>query len=632
MRDGGGGGTRGRVLTRAPGEEEHYLVIHLSKLDPQVQLRLEEHEISSLCLDQLKIPKEWITGVSQTDLAKVKIRGRFDLKDYEVDEVVVRPGEILGSSMPRRESASWVYFYGADLSTPSRAILEELEAFGTITSPMQEYLSGKPGGEGRLAGIWTGDRRVGMVVKRAIPQFMFAPGPEEEEDGTVKQQMIKVVYAHQKNKCSWCGKARHCRGGKNAKKCREKGGTKFKREDKWARHQWAARNNVQLEDSDVEDEEEEDFNAAFEEEGDSEGEGRGDGEDSGNHQGGSQGGSQGENQQHGLRKPDLEAQTRTETQKRETAQERTLRQQREFHHTRAASSDMVEIQIIPEGKTKEELEKWVKMTIKDMEARPQVVKNPNPAKQRSWIIKNLTLQQRFSLYGAQRRVDGTKVKAAAYMEEQAMEDFPGEATMVGGKTQEQTDIEMQADQTGNLSAINPAGEVEPGQGSGAGGDSPPALNRHSTLATEVSEEERSEEENRKRAREASGNNSELLAPVSEEEEEEGVNIGDEEAGEEENGNENEEDIDMEGGGDNDEGFSFVEGDGNNEVRALENQREYNTESSERSDPFAKSSKVNRTPQEKLNRVQTPGPATRRPKTKVRKLDNGQLGQMSDGSF
>ena len=249
VRDGGGGGVRGsRVVKRSPNEEQHFLVIYLTKVTPTTFLKLTEDEISTLCLDLLKIPKEWITGVSQslTDLTKVKIQGRFDLKEYEVEEVEIRPGEILGSSMANRETNCWVYFYGADIALEGECITEALKYFGEFSTEVQEVLG--PQKAGRLAQIWSGDRRVGMTVRREIPQHIFVDCPG------VGTQMVKVVYSAQKYKCGWCGKSYRCKAGKNGKRCRESGAKRVDREAVWYKHKFAAAHKQDLEDTDAEDE------------------------------------------------------------------------------------------------------------------------------------------------------------------------------------------------------------------------------------------------------------------------------------------------------------------------------------------------------------------------------------------
>ena len=480
-RDGGGGGVKGSKIAEVAKGEQHFMVVYLTKLEPNAFLKLTPEEISSMCLDKLKIPKDLITGVSQSlsDLSQVKIRGKFDLRKFEVEEIEVRPGEIMGSCMARRETASWVYFYGADIATDPRDILGQLEDFGTIKSEMLEMLSS--GRSGRMPNVWTGDRRVAMVVKRQIPQHIFVRHPETEGE-----QMVKVVYAAQKYKCGWCGKAKACRAGKNGKRCREMGGIRSDREEVWYRHKRAAVMKIELEDSDVEDEDGEEEEEIEEEvqvlEEDGEEEvcgGNGGGEDE---EGEAQDQAKKEAETRtGLRKPEIGCQpepiekedqveiVEKEDQDsemdslnswtpedenndkaeppiqedvvpgqspklKETKQEKFEREREDANRKRAADSDMVELtQGFLKETPEEEIVEWVKELVGE-EAMPVVVKNPNQDKKRSHVVKNLTLSQRYSLYAGQRRYRGQKVKASAYMEEQAMEDFPDDHTMLGGQS------------------------------------------------------------------------------------------------------------------------------------------------------------------------------------------------------
>ena len=567
MRSGGGGGANGgRTIQKSPSGTQHFLTIYLSKVTPQSQLKLEQEEIAALCFDKLRIPRDWITGISQSlsDPTLLKVRGKFDLKEFEIEEVVVRPGEVLGSTMSQRETASWVYFYGADLATSPKELLDPLDAFGKVTTPVQEVLGA--GRSGRMMNVWTGDRRVGMVVKRAIPQHIFVPKP-----GSLYEfQMIKVVYSSQKYKCGWCGKAKACRHGKNGKKCREAGTKKLNREEIWERHKRAAIFDEYLEDSDTEGEEEEDERKE-ESDGEhskSEREGRGDSDTEPEEEGEKEkeaGEEVAEEVEEVVVAPPVEPEEpatpveKAESPPKETRQEVAERKQSEYHKHRAALSDMVELSAVPVGKSEREVRDWLMNLIGGTELSPVVLKNPNPHKRRCFVVKNLSQEQRLRVFSQMRRIDGVKVKAAAYMQEDAINDFPEDFTLLDAGASIVTKSPNQSGIEGNGSSL-------PGDQ-----NSPPApgpLVRQSTLSGPVAPEgplleEEAEPRGEKRDREESrcettggGDTTASSAGVNLEEEE--ARLEEEIAADEVSG---------EPGGDDD--LDFMDGDGNEELREVE---------------------------------------------------------------
>ena len=559
------GAGRGKVLKKGPEGSQHFLTIYLSKVRPEASLKVTDDELSYLCLDSLKIPKDWITGVSQSlsDLSKVTIRGKFDLTDFGVEDVEVRPGQLLGSAMEHRESAAWVYFYGADITMKDRDMMKAIEDFGSFTTEMQEYLG--PNQKGRLAGIWTGDRRIGMMIQRPIPQFIFVEGEDYME------HMVKVVYADQKHLCNWCGRLRSCRARGNPKACREGGGKKMVREENWRKHRLAALYQEPIPDPD--EEEERQVEGVATGEGDGEGNGgppnlrhpaienrtsqpieqeimeEGSDEEVEKESSTNPGGDQEEGETdtaaqvetahhvssataesvHGppgtVEDPEPEVlepeapepfedsmdsseESQSETKRREKPQERRDRQLDAQIKMKAQDSDMVEIWNIPEEITEEELAAWVRNLVGE-ESKPKVIKNPNERKQRCWIIKNLTESQRYGLYKTQRRIgpNKQKVRATAYHTATAQEDFPKDGTIVGGgSTLNTTDLQ--------INGITPnQSRIEGEETAGMETSPPPVMHRQSTGlndqslqkmddsdSDEMSEGEGAEERRRERKR------------------------------------------------------------------------------------------------------------------------------------
>ena len=606
-RGGGGQETRGKVYDKGEGEE-HYLSVHLTKVDPGADLKLKHWELSALCLDILKIPKAWLTGVNQTmaELSVVKIRSRNDLQAYNVREIVVRPGEIVGSTLEAREKATWVYFYGGDLAMEPGCVTRALQNFGEFTTDVQEYLT--PNREGRLADIWTGDLRVGMVVKRPIPQFIFI------ETNVGYAQQIKVVYGHQKKKCGWCGKGRYCHAGKNFGRCKEMGTKRADRQVTWSRHHAWARAGTPWEDSDVEDEDtEDDFDTEEEEEhsGSETSSSGDDGEEEvtgeNNERPAGEGAGEARAQAEAVEAAEVAAEVAEEVAMEEevvaapqpavepaangkkgakdisprSKQEKTEENQKQKNVEKAKLSDMVQLPNVPVHAEPKDVLDLLEAVLGE-DAEPQVVQNPNPTKARCWIVKNLTEEQRLQLYAtpALRRMQvpggggPTKIRATAYTAEDALEDFPADITTMG-----KSDITAQLPPTvARQSTVDPSRRKRKKENSVLEGPS---------ISPIKSPEQEKEVKEAERGHEGEGGETDAGPAVAGERVEEVEEIRNEEQEEQ----------------DEDEQDAFMEGDGLGDVREVEAQSKLKTKGQGGNpdldpSPFAKNSKIGHSPVKK----------------------------------
>ena len=224
------GGTASRPFNRPTDEvrverapDDHVIDLWLKKTAPDADTNVTMEEVSDLIFSTIGLPRDAIEAIDATgDRRKISIRTNRPIKkDLDLDAVQVKTNVITSTSKDGR-NAAWVNIQGASTDTSEEMIRELLSPFGLFTSPFKRLLYEKGSDSNNfLEGIWTGERKVAMLVISEIPSFAY-----------IGHNRVRITYQNQPRRCTNCGQTQEegCPGGTNNATCKAQG---MKQVDLW---------------------------------------------------------------------------------------------------------------------------------------------------------------------------------------------------------------------------------------------------------------------------------------------------------------------------------------------------------------------------------------------------------------
>ena len=235
-------------VERAP--DDHVIDLWLKKTAPDADTNVTMEEVSDLIFSTIGLPKDAIEAIDATgDRRKISIRTNRPIKkDLDLDAVQVKTNVITSTSKDGR-NAAWVTIQGASTDTSEEMIRELLSPFGLFTSPFKRLLYEKGSDSNNfLEGIWTGERKVAMLIISEIPSFAY-----------IGHNRVRITYQNQPRRCTNCGQTQEegCPGYTNNATCKAKGVKQVDLWDIWyvmreeaeeKKLQWEARDQQRMRD------------------------------------------------------------------------------------------------------------------------------------------------------------------------------------------------------------------------------------------------------------------------------------------------------------------------------------------------------------------------------------------------
>ena len=194
-------------------------------MTPNANSKLNEDQISQFLFDRLGLSYLEIQAYQQPDRMRLNILTTVKVNPGLVEGYLVKK-DVQASLTPLPRSItsvqlSWVSVHDYHLLATPENINATLSAFGKIISKAEKIIAPV---NGRLAGIWSGSWRIGMVITKPIPYNAWMGG-----------RKVRVMYRQQTKRCGQCGLTapEGCEYRANTEDCYNAGGARADLEQVW---------------------------------------------------------------------------------------------------------------------------------------------------------------------------------------------------------------------------------------------------------------------------------------------------------------------------------------------------------------------------------------------------------------